>query len=240
VKLSVVNPDKEAIELLTRTLLVDGELQVAKSSFLRQFRQDDISAFCVYNGFYCLPTVELIDFLNAIIIAASPSRNAIEIGSGNGVVGRALGIEATDSMLQADPQMAALYAAIKQPVVTYGKNVVKVNANSAVKRYNPEVVIGCWVTHKFVESEEWRGGNMFGIDEQAILDHPSVKAYLVVGHEDTHKNKPILKHRHLALRPNEGMLFSRSVNPEGNVIYAWVKEGSQVESLLLPLSASDN
>lgn len=226
--------NKEAVALIQSQAVVNGLLQPKPAEFYRQFSQNDISAFCLFNGYYCLPTIELVDYLNAVTMAVSPSRHAIEIGSGNGVIARSLGITGTDSKMQDDADIAKLYALMGQPPVTYGDDVVKLDANAAVDRYKPEVVIGAWVTHKYEEAEHDRGGNMFGIDESAILDHPSVKAYLVIGNESVHSKKPILNREHVVLRPSSGMLFSRGAAADKNVIYVWAKDGVQLNQLSLP------
>lgn len=209
--------NQDALAYLQQAAYEGDRLKVLSAEFYRRFAQNDLSAFCHKNGLYCLPTLELLDQLNSLIMTYSPARNAIEIGAGQGAIGRGLGIISTDSMQQADPQMAALYALIRQPPVSYGSNVNKVDANTAVSRIKPDVVIGAWVTHKFNEAEPEREGNMWGIDEQAIVDQ--VRAYIVVGHDEVHARKPIMDLPHKTIKAD--YLFSRSLNTEGNSIFVW-------------------
>lgn len=209
--------NEDALAFLQQAAYEDGQLKVLSAEFYRRFAQNDIVAFCHKNGLYCLPTLELLDRLNSLILTYSPERNAIEIGAGQGAIGRGLGIISTDSMQQADPQMAALYALIKQPPVSYGSNVNKVDANTAVSRIKPDVVIGAWVTHRFNEAEPEREGNMWGIDEKAIVDQ--VRAYIVVGHDEVHARKPIKDLPHQVIKGD--YLFSRSLDTAGNSIFVW-------------------
>lgn len=53
------------------------------------------------------------------------------------------------------------------------------DAVSAVQKYKPNVVIGCWVTHVFDERRPDAGGNMFGIDEAKLI--ATCDEYIVVG-----------------------------------------------------------
>ena len=91
--------DRSDINYLKRLLLKDGELQILPFDILKDIPQEHISQFCVENGCYLIPTTELVEFL-AKLIGGNESRT-IEIGSGNGVLGKALGIMCTDNFQQA-------------------------------------------------------------------------------------------------------------------------------------------
>lgn len=197
-----------------------GQLKILPASFYQGFPQEEITAFCALHGLYCLPTKELISLLDELIDEVSPERNAIEIGAGNGAIGRALKIKATDSYQQADPAIKAYYEAMNRPTVNYGDDVLQLDANSAVDQLKPDVVVGAWVTHAFNPAAAWRGGNQFGIDEGRILNQ--VRRYIVVGHETVHENKPILARKHRVLR-SEG-LFSVSATPGKLAVFVWDRE----------------
>lgn len=216
-KATRITYNEDALAFIQQAAYEGGELKILSAEFYRRFAQNDIAAFCHKNGLYCLPTIELLDQLNSLILSYCLGRNAIEIGAGNGAIGRGLGIPSTDSMQQSDPRMAALYARIGQPPVRYGSDVRQADANTAVSKLKPNVVIGAWVTHRYNEAEHWREGNMWGIDEQAILDQ--VDAYIVVGHDEVHAKKPIMDLPHKIIKAD--YLFSRSMNPAGNSIYVW-------------------
>ena len=165
--------------------LDNGALCVMPTAFYKEFKQDDLSGFCLRHGLYCLPTVELVDKINQLILEVSPTRSAIEIGSGNGVLGKALGIPCTDSHMQERPEIRAHYRKIGQPVISYGEHVERLDAEAAVARYRPEVVVAAWVTHKYNEAEPERGGNAYGVDEVALLGQ--IKRYIFIGNFYVHE-----------------------------------------------------
>lgn len=210
--------DRHAVLSLMSACLDGRHLKIMPSEFYRQFRQNELSAFCLMMGLYCLPTTELLEKLNSLILEASPERNAIELGAGNGAIGRGLGIRSTDSFMQDDPRIQALYAATGQPPVTYGDNVEQLDANSAVEALRPAVTVAAWLTHKYDPALHDLGGNMFGVDEGTILRQ--VKRYIVVGNLSVHSKKPIMGQVSQVIRGD--YLFSRSINhPEENAIFVW-------------------
>lgn len=198
----------------------DGDhLRIMPAEYYSRFPQEDLSGFCVAKGLYCLPTFELLDKLNELILEADPYRNAIEIGAGNGAIGRGLGITATDSMMQANPSVAYLYETVlSQPTVEYGKNVQQIDGNAAVEKMRPDVVIGAWVTHIYDNRDPDRGGNVLGIDEWDILRR--VKRYIVVGNTVIHGKKPIMSQVSQVIKAP--YLFSRSAQyHDKNAIFVW-------------------
>ncbi len=42
--------------------------------------------------------------------------------------------------------------------IPYGKTVEKLDADAAVRKYRPKVVIACWVTHRFDPAQPHAGG----------------------------------------------------------------------------------
>ena len=171
-----------------------------------------MSLVCHKHGIYQLPTWELIKFLKDQI-GEGP---AIEIGSGNGCIGRLLGIPTTDNKMQELPEIKALYEIMKQPTVTYGKDVEHLDGLEAIRKYKPKVVLGCWVTQKWKEG--MADGNALGVDEALIFEEESVEKYIFVGNEKTHASKeildmfPVRKFKHKTL-------LSRSMDREKNIIY---------------------
>ena len=183
---------------------------------LKPFNQGQISQFCHEHGIYQIITDELIEFLGCEMAGAS----CVEIGAGNGAVARYLrNTVATDSYAQATPEMQLTYARMGVPTIKYGINVLKYEALAAVKEFRPEVVLGCWVTHKWESGED---GFADGVDEVAMM-HPDlgVEKYLVVGNKKTHGAKPILKTKGFKPKQftNLPWLYSRSMSPELNTIY---------------------
>lgn len=217
-QITISPPAQAALDL---GALDNGMLCVMPTAFYQEFRQVDLSGFCHRHGLYCLPTTELVTKINALILEVSPTRHAIEIGSGNGALGKALGIPCTDSHLQEHPAMQAYYAQIATPRTTYGQHVERLDAEQAVAKYRPEVVVAAWVTHKYSKAEHARGGNVYGVDEIAMLGR--IKRYIFVGNFYTHQQKPLLNFPY-TVHESEA-LFSRSLRPHGNGLVVWDRGG---------------
>lgn len=216
--LSIIDVDHKAVARISaEALSPDGTLKVMPSEFYQQFRQDDLCGFCMFNGFYCLPTIELLDYIHRLIAEVSPTRHAIEIGSGNGILGRGLGIPCTDNLMQTRPEIIEHYSRVGQPVIKYGEHVQELDALKAVSVYAPDVVVAAWVTHTYDPKEHARGGNMYGVDEKALLK--KIKRYVFVGNMTTHELKPLLTIPHREIRGD--FLFSRGRVPEDNVLLVW-------------------
>jgi hypothetical protein len=165
------------------------------------------------HGIYQFPTRDLLDYMWIYLNTRGilPSE-CIEIGAGSGQIGRHLGIRMTDNKLQDDPTIQAYYRAVGQPILRYSPEVEKIDANSAVIKYQPRVVIGCWVT-EFPQL-------MFGVKEPQMLKE--IETYILVGNAITHGKKPILK-------GNDGVYYpwivSRSLTPQANRI--WIIKGGK-------------
>lgn len=195
--------------------LVDGQLQVMPAAFYAEQAPNDLALWCFARGFYCLPTVELVEQVRELI----DTDDAVEIGSGNGVLGRALGIPRTDSRMQERVDVATVYADAGQPTVEYGADVEKLTALEAVEKYRPRVVVAAWVTHRYKRERHALGGNMNGVDEGKLLEKPFVRRYVFVGHERVHANKPILARRHETFHM-PGRLYSRTLDRR-DVTWVW-------------------
>lgn len=219
-----INPDTLGISLINRTdiayleeMLIDskGQLRVLPYQELKDVPQQDLSLFCVKNGYYSIPTRELIDFLKNEI--GESIEKTIEIGAGNGVYSRELGIKGTDNLMQLMPDVRAHYEALGQTIVPYGENVEKLDALQAVKKYKPDIVFASWVTHKYNPNEHWRGGNQLGINEKSLVQ--KVKKYIHVGNDKVHDKKPISKMKHRKIQ--EPWILARSPHSKHNYIYIW-------------------
>lgn len=193
----------------------NGKLLVHPAEFWRQFSQLEISAFCAVHGLYCVPTTELIAWLLREIVS---QHETIEIGAGNGVLARALGIVATDNKMQLWPEIAMMLRLQKQGTVNYGPNIVEYEAAEAIRILQPEAVIGAWITHRYDSEAHWRGGNAYGVVEQEILRHAR---YCFIGNRAVHSPKPLLQLAHQEY--SFPWLVSRSLSPEENFIAVWEK-----------------
>ncbi|MCY1516230.1 hypothetical protein D9M68_508510 [compost metagenome] len=196
-------------------LLLDarGRLRIASAHTLRNTTAQERLLFGVRQGIYSFPTHELRDFLRSRI----NGRSAIEIGAGHGILAESLSIPATDNRQQEDPELRAYYAQIGQPTVPYGENVEKLDASTAVAKYQPNVVIACWVTHRFDPGRPHAGGSVTGVDERSIVE--SCDEYIFIGNEHVHAHKPIWELPHEKLTPP--WLYSRAVNGSREFIAIW-------------------
>lgn len=189
-----------------------GKLKIVPASTLKEFPQEEISQFCAENGFYCIPTEELILFIKSEI-----DGDAVEIGTGHGLIAKSLGIKACDNFMQLDPLIKAHYENLRQEIVPYDKAyVINKDANSYVNEFKPKTVIAAWVTHKYDPLEHWREGNAFGVDEVKIVRKCK---YIFVGNKKVHGNKPIFYLKYKEIKAD--WIFSRSMSSEENRIWIW-------------------
>lgn len=197
----------------------DGKPKVLPASYYAGTTPAERAMACLLNGFYGLPTEELVATLRSMI----DGRRAIEIGSGHGGLAEALGIPATDNRMQEDPRIAASYRAMGQPTIRYGSAVERIDANEAVAKYRPEVVVASWVTHRYDPRRHAAGGNAFGVDERSVVD--ACRAYIFVGNRQVHAGKEIWSIPHRVAEPS--FVYSRAFNGTPDFVAAW---GSVPES----------
>ncbi len=205
------NIDISPIESL---MIHDGKIIPVPFESLKGFSQEMLSIFCHKHALYQLPTTELIDFLKNEIGDSS----VIEIGSGNGCMGRSLGIKMADNYMQTWDDVKFTYGLTGQPTITYGSDVEELDAISAVKKYNPKTVVACWVTHKYEEG--MTAGNMYGIQEELLFEN-GVEKYIHVGNHTNstgHPLKPILS-KYPVKMLHFPWLVSRSMSRDKNTIY---------------------
>ena len=190
---------------LESLLIKDGLLIPVNYHNLKEFSQNDISHFCVKHGIYQIPTIELIEFLREEI----KGYKTIEIGAGNGSIGRALGIPITDNRLQERPDVKLFYKATGQTPIKYPSDIIKMGGNHAVNKLNPDCVIACWLT-------DVQNGNYYGIREHVIIKQ--VQKYIHVGNSKTHGIKKVLKMFNFR-EFKAPWLVSRSLSKDENIIY---------------------
>lgn len=183
---------------------------------------NDHLALCGHkHGIYLFPTIELVE----LIADQIGSRKAIEIGAGNGCLGRALGIPMTDSHLQARAGIKDLYEAMGQPVIKYPTDVIKMSAEEALEHYKPECVVAAWVTQKWHKGKT--EGCMYGVDEWDIIN--KVDKYILVGNFSVHIGKRVMKRHGLSIalalnkESKEPVIYSRSIHRELDAVWFWEK-----------------
>ncbi len=190
-----------------------GRLRILPAAFWAETTIHERALLCVKHALYCIPTVELIERLQELI----GGRSAIEIAAGNGLVAEALGIVGTDSHQQLLPKYRRVYENMGQPVIAYGPNVQNMDAATAIRTHRPDVVIGCWVTHKWEASRHWAGGNEAGVDEMDVL--ANCQNYIFVGNTQVHRAKNIWDVEHQIEYPP--FLYSRAMNETKDFICVW-------------------
>lgn len=222
--LALAEVDEAVLVLLERSLTLplafrNPTFRPADADQIRPYEGSmSLKLWATVRGIYGIPTTQMIDWLREKI----GDRKAIEIGAGNGVYGRNLGIPMYDNFMQDRPEIALIYALQKQPTVPYGADVQQMDALDAVKRHRPEVVLGVWVTQKFEEGDDH--GAMDGIDERAILAVPSTQTYIVVGNLNVHGNKKIRTNVPKGWTLTEYDLpfnMSRANDPKKNRVFVW-------------------
>jgi hypothetical protein len=191
----------------------NGRLKILPAKYWATTTEAERALFGLQHGIYSFPTIELVNFLTATI----GERTAIEIGAGNGVLADRLGIRATDNFQQRMPKYIERYRMMKQPTVPYGDNVEDIDANRAVRKYKPQVVIACWVTHKYDKRRHSAGGNEIGVKEEEII--AGCERYVVIGNEYVHEGKSIWSLPHEIIYPD--WLYSRATNDTRDFIAVW-------------------
>jgi hypothetical protein len=167
-------------------LLIDGDgFRPVAYSAIQPLVGPTLSIWAQKNGIYGIPTLEMLDWLRKQI----RGRRALEIGAGNGVFGRSLGIPMFDSFHQEDTHTRTFYEFLQTKPVSYGQDVQRMDAAEAVERHRPQVVLGVWVTSKHRDGDKI--GFEGGIDEHRILAVPSVRAYITLGNIKHLNSKPI-------------------------------------------------
>lgn len=205
-------------DLAPEVLDEHGRLRILPAAFWAGTTANERALFGQRYGYYSLPTVELVERLQEII----GEQKAIEIGAGNGVLAETLGITATDSMHQSNARVRSEhYDVAGQKPVSYGLNVRKHNAYNAVRKYRPDVVLACWVTHKYDPMRHAAGGLDKGVDEEDVI--ANCGRYVFVGNERVHAGKSIWKLPHTIEYPD--WLHSRADYRHGrNFIAVWERE----------------
>lgn len=208
----IIDPS-QARDLAPDLLDEQGRMRSVPASFFASTTVIDRAVFGLRHAAYGFITDELIWWLQRRIAG----RKAIEIGAGNGDLARHLGIVATDSRMQERADIREYYAAMQQPVISYGPEVLKLPAKDAVRNLSPQVVVASWVTHLYDPRRHEAGGNMYGVDELDILSH--CEEYIFIGNTQVHATKLIAQIPHERFEPD--WLYSRAHNGSANFIAVW-------------------
>lgn len=212
--LSVHSGSTDISQLVAECHDSQGRLLVKPAAFYEQFDHSQIQVFCVKHGYYNLPTEELITFLQEFV----GDYPVIEIGAGNGAIGRAMGVTMTDSYVQNAPSYKKAYSAARQATVPYGDDVLHLEALAAVKKFKPHTVLASWVTPKAILNRPDLGGHPYGVDVRKL--RKQVKRYVLVGNYKVHESTVRLLGTPDASYFDVG-LVQRSTVPDLDVVMVW-------------------
>lgn len=195
--------DAESIDMSVVLDLIkivsDGELvKPVPYADVKDVGHSNLNLVMQMMALYTFPTVELIDFLRNEIDDGDPefAPDAIEICAGSGWIGRSLDIPMTDSYLQQREDVKQLYLDNGCMPIKYPSDVEKLDAVSAIKKYDPEFVIGSYVTRKWGLGSR-REGNMYGVDTGWVVNN--CHKFYLIGNENVHSGDPIMKRNHKTL-----------------------------------------
>jgi len=200
------------VKHIEEKVMQDGELKIVNASYYEGLSNDELSNFALNHALYSIPTIELINFLKEEI---SGEQSVLEIGSGNGVLGKALSIKCTDNKMQDDPAIKAFYKNISQPTIKYGNHVEKIGAEEAVKEYRPNTVIASWVTQRYCSIKKI--GNPSGPDLREIVKN--CQKFILIGNDNVHGWFEIMDLSHRKIKVDG--YISRASNPKNNYVYIW-------------------
>lgn len=128
----------------------DDKIYPIPYSFIKDDNDDTLNFVMQACALYTFPTYELCEWLNSQIDddPEYEPHSAIEICAGTGWIGRQLGIPITDLKAQENPVMAGLMMQMITKPVTYTDDIEKLEAQEAVNKYQPDIVIGSFVSSK--------------------------------------------------------------------------------------------
>jgi len=211
-----MNPLLDCPELELRLVAGEGRLPALPGSLVARLDPERRFRWCAARARYGLPTEELILFLRSFVAVAGAGR-ALEIGAGQGDLGRLLGIRMTDAGRQHEHQRS--YDLIGQAATDPPADVERLDAQKAIAKYRPNVVIGSWITQLYRDGDSERdiGSSVVGVDEEWILR--SGVTYVHIGNRGVHKDKRIRCRPHYEVAAP--WIGSRSMDQTANVIWIW-------------------
>jgi len=172
--------------------------------------------WCNKTARYGIPTIELILTLKHLI----GTREAIEIGSGNGDIYYHLNILGTDSFIQSKNQLVNdYYKIVGQPITKPREDVEEIEAIRAVLKYKPQVVIGSYITQK--GNKDIPDSNEFGVNEERLL---RLADYIMLGNQKVHGRKIIMKYEHEVIKYDQCGAYTRTPLPHLACLYIWKRQ----------------
>ena len=220
------NCGNEAMNLLTEW----DQLRPVSEDFFSKFSFDAWIIAMSYSGVYQLITEDLVRFIKALI----GQKNSIEVCCGNGTLGRALQIPRIDRKVQEIPEAKLVFEARKAATsrmnsdIVYPSDVEHMTANQALKKYNPEWIVGAYVTAKW-HKKKFPSGNMYGPEEELFVKN---RNYIHCGNSVNriHTAKPINKRPHWVIEAD--WLFCRSSLQSPSQMRIWMQKDIDFEDII--------
>lgn len=181
---TIIEPElvnyNRAKEIIKSLIGLDGRIYPIPYSHIKNDTLDTLNLVMQAMGIYTFPTIELCEWLSSQIddnpeLEPHP---AIEICAGTGWIGRHLGIPATDiKNMENQTVQEIMLDSLSVPTI-YGDDVETLEASDAVRKYNPDIVIGSYVTSKQLVDKIDRKKTMTvgirlpygGVIEQNLMD----------------------------------------------------------------------
>ena len=139
-----------ALEIIESLKGSDGRIYPIPYFHIQNDTLDTLNYVMQALGLYTFPTLELCEWLESQI-DDNPEyepRQAIEICAGTGWIGRQLGIPTTDVKNMENPVVQNIMLDSSSIPTIYANDVETLEASDAVKKYQPEIVIGSYVTSR--------------------------------------------------------------------------------------------
>ena len=190
------NVDPNTILAITKMITDDnGYIKPVPYDAVKDAGKDNLNIVMQTLGLYTFPLCELVEFLRGEIDDDNPdfAPDAIEICAGTGWIGRNLDIPITDSCLQNRKDVKEMYINNGCMPITYPDDIEKLDAISAIKKYEPEFVIGSYITRKWGLGSR-KDGNIYGVDTGWVVNN--CHRFYMIGNENVHHGDPIFKRTH--------------------------------------------
>lgn len=141
---------KRVVEIVDSIVGKDGKIYPIPYSLIENDTLDTLNYVMQALGLYTFPTLELCEWLSSQI-DDNPEfepHSAIEICGGTGWIGRQLGIPSTDVKNMENPLVKDVMLEQASMPTIYADDVETLEASDAVNKYQPDIVIGSYVTSK--------------------------------------------------------------------------------------------
>lgn len=191
--------------------------RVVPAATLKRVPVQPLMYWCKTRGLWQITTEEQVDWVKQKL-GKREAKDVLEICAGRDNLGQALGVTQTDAhLITKNVTYRQAFRQYGEAMESLPATVQDYEAQEAVERFSPKVVLGCWVMQK--GTEEVPQSSPYGVDELAIID--AVDCYIHFGNKHSHSLKSALVRKHEEFQFD--WLVSRTGYPQDNVIYVWGK-----------------